>query len=69
MFSKSWYGYGLDSQGAILDQVAALLDKGTLQCTLTKTLQPLNAANLRQAHALVESGHMIGKIVVAGPWA
>ena len=69
MFSKSWYGYDLDSQGAILDQVAALLDKGTLQCTLTKTLQPLNAANLRQAHALVESGHMIGKIVVAGPWA
>ncbi|MGO3096688.1 MAG: alcohol dehydrogenase, partial [Lacticaseibacillus paracasei] len=25
--------------------------------------------NLRQAHALVESGHMIGKVVVNGPWA
>ncbi|AKU58550.1 Zinc-type alcohol dehydrogenase-like protein [Lacticaseibacillus paracasei subsp. paracasei Lpp221] len=36
---------------------------------LTKTLQPLNAENLRQAHALVESGHMIGKVVVNGPWA
>jgi hypothetical protein len=26
----------------------------------------LNAENLRQAHALVESGHMIGKVVVMG---
>ncbi|RXT56788.1 zinc-binding alcohol dehydrogenase family protein [Lacticaseibacillus chiayiensis] len=69
MFSKSWYGYDLASQGAILDKVADLLDDGTIQCTLTKTLQPLNAANLRKAHALVESGHMIGKVVVAGPWA
>ena len=49
--------------------MAKLLDDGTIQCTLTKTLQPLNAENLRQAHALVESGHMIGKVVVNGPWA
>lgn len=69
MFSKSWYGYDLASQGHILDQMAKLLDEGTIQCTLTKTLQPLNAKNLRQAHALVESGHMIGKVVVDGPWA
>lgn len=69
MFSKSWYGYDLASQGAILNRIAGLLDDGTLQDTLTKTLSPLNAANLRQAHALVESGHMIGKVVVAGPWA
>ncbi|EPC69295.1 NADPH:quinone reductase related Zn-dependent oxidoreductase [Lacticaseibacillus paracasei subsp. paracasei Lpp126] len=34
-----------------------------------QNLQPLNAENLRQAHALVESGHMIGKVVVDGPWA
>lgn len=68
MFSKSWYGYDLASQGHILDQVAKLLDDGTIQCTLTKTLQPLNAENLRQAHALVKSGHMIGKVVVNGPW-
>ncbi|ERL65983.1 zinc-binding alcohol dehydrogenase family protein [Schleiferilactobacillus shenzhenensis] len=69
MYSKSWYGYDLDSQGAILDRMAALLAAGTIQCTLTKTITPLNAASLRQAHALVESGHMIGKVVVSGPWA
>lgn len=69
MFSKSWYGYDLASQGEILDRAAAMLDAGTLQNTLTKTLSPLNAANLRQAHVLVESGHMIGKVVVTGPWA
>ena len=69
MFSKSWYGYDLASQGEILDRAAAMLDAGTLQNTLTKTLSPLNAANLRQAHALVESGHMTGKPAVAGPRA
>jgi len=29
----------------------------------------IECENLRQAHALVESGHMIGKVVVNGPWA
>jgi NADPH:quinone reductase len=27
---------------------------------------PINAANMKQAHALVESGRTIGKIVLAG---
>jgi len=29
-------------------------------------LSPINAANLKAAHALVESGRMIGKVVLAG---
>lgn len=42
----------------------AQLDEHKLKCTLTRTLSPLNAINLRRAHSLVESGHMIGKVVI-----
>lgn len=41
-----------------------MLDNGKLKCTMTKSLEPLNAINLRKAHKLVESGHMTGKVVV-----
>ncbi|MYY73923.1 zinc-binding alcohol dehydrogenase family protein, partial [Lactobacillus salivarius] len=41
-------------------------DNGQLKCTLTHSLSPLNATNLRKAHSLVESGHMVGKVVVFG---
>jgi NADPH:quinone reductase-like Zn-dependent oxidoreductase len=53
-------------QGEILDEAAALFDAGKLRTTLTKTLSPINAANLREAHGLLESGQMIGKLAVAG---
>ena len=42
-----------------------MLDSGKLRCTMTKSLTPLNATNLRKAHKLVESGHMTGKVVVS----
>ena len=53
-------------QHEILTRVAELVDRGELQNTLTHTLQPINAKNLREAHRLLESGSTIGKIAVAG---
>ncbi|MGE5640741.1 MAG: zinc-binding alcohol dehydrogenase family protein [Clostridia bacterium] len=53
-------------QHRLLNEVAELLDAGTLKCTLKETLRPINAANLRQAHARLESGTMIGKLVLEG---
>ena len=55
-------------QGRILDRVAALVDAGELRGTRTDTLAPISAANLREAHRRLESGTMIGKLVLAG-WA
>ena len=55
-------------QHKLLDQVADWLDAGRLKCTLKETLSPINAANLRKAHARLESGTMIGKLVLSG-WA
>lgn len=53
-------------QHKLLNQVADWLDAGRLKGTLKETLSPINAANLRKAHARLESGTMIGKLVLAG---
>jgi zinc-binding alcohol dehydrogenase family protein len=53
-------------QHRLLNQVADLLDSGKLRCTLKETLSPINAANLRKAHERLESGTMIGKLVLKG---
>jgi zinc-binding alcohol dehydrogenase family protein len=51
-------------QHNILNRVAELADSGQIKTTLTQKLTPINAANLRAAHARVEQGNMIGKIVL-----
>jgi len=51
-------------QHRLLNQVAEWLDSGRLRGTLRETLSPINAANLRAAHAKLESGTMIGKLVL-----
>jgi zinc-binding alcohol dehydrogenase family protein len=53
-------------QHQILDEAAALFEKGTLRSTMTTRLAPINAANLKAAHAMLEGGHVIGKIVLEG---
>ncbi|MTJ80272.1 MAG: zinc-binding alcohol dehydrogenase family protein [Telmatospirillum sp.] len=56
----------MDRQGRLLSEVADLVDAGVLRTTLREELGPVTAANLRQAHGLIESGRSIGKIVLAG---
>lgn len=66
MYTKSYYQTDdMITQHDILDKIAQMLDSGKLRCTMTKSLTPLNATNLRKAHKLVESGHMTGKVVVS----
>ncbi|MCQ0110688.1 zinc-binding alcohol dehydrogenase family protein [Zhouia amylolytica] len=52
------------AQHHILNKVAALLENGTLKSTLTNTLNGLTIENLKDAHALLESGKAIGKTVI-----
>ena len=52
-------------QQRLLTRAAELLDAGTLVSTRTTTLEGFTAANLREAHRLVEAGDMVGKVVVA----
>lgn len=53
-------------QHRLLDTVADLVDQGRVRATTTKTLTPITADTLREAHALVESGRTIGKVVIHG---
>ena len=52
-------------QGQILDELSELIDAGVLRTTFNQDLGPINAANLKRAHALLESGHSIGKAVLS----
>ncbi|MEO8777742.1 MAG: zinc-binding alcohol dehydrogenase family protein [Rhodanobacter sp.] len=67
MFTRSMFGTAsLTRQHDLLTRVAALVDDGTLRTTLTERMQGINAANLRRAHAKIEHGGSIGKIVLEG---
>jgi zinc-binding alcohol dehydrogenase family protein len=53
-------------QHHILDEIAHLVDSGTLKSTLTERFGVINAENLRRVHALIESDKARGKIVLSG---
>lgn len=53
-------------QHRILNQVADLVDDGTISSTVAEHFGPIQAANVRKAHALLESGKARGKIVLEG---
>jgi NADPH:quinone reductase len=67
MFTRPMYATkDMARQHAILDEVAALVDAGRLKPTGTRNYGTINAANLRRAHAAVEAGRVVGKIVLGG---
>jgi NADPH:quinone reductase len=67
MFTRSLFGTpDMDQQHRLLTEVAELVDAGVLRSTLKEDIGPVNAANLRRAHAIVESGRSIGKVVLTG---
>ena len=53
-------------QNEILNEAAALLDAGKIRSTATETLGTINAANLKRAHAILESNRARGKLVLEG---
>jgi zinc-binding alcohol dehydrogenase family protein len=53
-------------QHRILTQVARLVDAGVLTTTATRDLGTVNAAHLREAHRILESGTAVGKITLTG---
>lgn len=52
-------------QHELLTRVAELIDEGSVRTTATTVLSPIDAEQLREAHRLVETGHVRGKVVVA----
>lgn len=67
MFTRSLYEtQDMISQHELLNRVSDLIDSGVLQTTVGEHFGAINAANMRRAHALVESGKARGKIVLEG---
>ncbi len=67
MFARSMFKTAdMDEQGKLLDRLADLVDQGYIQTTSGKNLGSINAQNLKAAHAELESGTAIGKIVLEG---
>lgn len=53
-------------QHEILSEISTLVDSGVIRSTLSQTLGPINARNLKQAHAAIEGAKSMGKIVLSG---
>jgi zinc-binding alcohol dehydrogenase family protein len=67
MFTRSLYQTpDMIGQHDLLCEVARLVDDGLIRTTLGETMGKIDAAGLRKAHALVESGRAKGKMVLAG---
>lgn len=67
MFTRSTFQTAdMGEQGVLLNEVSRLIDSGTLRTTLGENFGTINAANLKRAHALIESGRARGKVVLEG---
>lgn len=65
MYTRSMFTTDdMDRQHQILNEIADLLDAGTLKTTLTTTLEGFTVENLKKAHQMQESGKTIGKTVI-----
>ena len=69
MFAKTDYNYQIETQGQALKVIARLADEGQLTTTLSKVYSDgISAVNLKKATKDVETGHMLGKVVISGPF-
>jgi len=67
MFARPvWQTGDMIEQHKLLNHVAELVDAGKIKTTLTETLGTINAANLKKAHAMIETHRTMGKIVLSG---
>ena len=65
MFARAKFGTpDMIEQHRLLSYVADEIDAGRIRTTLDTVMTPINAANLREAHRLIETGTAKGKIVV-----
>lgn len=65
MFAKTDYNYEIETQGEALAHIAALANEGIIRSTLSKVYSDgMNAKNLKQATKDVETGHILGKLLL-----
>jgi zinc-binding alcohol dehydrogenase family protein len=67
MFTRPRFGTpDMIAQHKLLAETSALVDAGVIRTTHAGTLGRIDAATLRKAHAMIESGKTRGKLVLEG---
>ena len=67
MFTRSLFQTDdMVQQHVLLEELARLVDAGVIRTTVAERFGTINAANLKRAHALLESNMAKGKIVLEG---
>ena len=67
MFTRSMFETrDIVAQHQLLTEVATLIDNQTIKTTLGEHYGTINAENLQKAHAQLETGRAVGKIVLEG---
>jgi zinc-binding alcohol dehydrogenase family protein len=67
MFTRSMFETpDMQEQGVLLGRLADLVDSGRVRTTANAIFGRINAENLTRAHALIESGKAVGKVVLEG---
>lgn len=67
MFARSLFNTSdILEQHNLLNEVSELVDSGVIRTTFASEGSTINAANLKKAHALLESGTAQGKVVLEG---
>jgi NADPH2:quinone reductase len=66
MFTRSKFETkDMDEQGKILNRLSRLVDDNKISCPVTRQLSPINVSNITEAHNIIETGSMIGKLVIS----
>ena len=67
MFARSMFTTpDMIKQHELLNFVADRIDDESIRTTVNEVISPINAVNMKKAHALVERGDAIGKVVLSG---
>lgn len=67
MFTRAIFNTSdMIKQHELLNELAKLVDQGAIKSTIKQPLGKINAKNLIKAHAMIESGKTIGKVVLEG---
>jgi NADPH:quinone reductase len=67
MFTRSLFATpDMLAQHRLLNEVSDLVNAGLIRTTMAETLGKIDATNLKQAHARIESGRTRGKLVLEG---
>ena len=67
MFTRAMFNtWDMHKQHDLLTRVSQLVDQGVLHTTLGQHFGSINATNLIRAHAYIEKGQAVGKIVLEG---